>query len=162
MWHIQTLRSIISSGIFGKLIGNIIYAWSVYLKGAVYVTSFMPIQIAISVILGVIFLGDTLHIGSIIGATIISIGLYAVLWGKATEEIEEDVGFLGSPSTENAPLLQSYTTQTFEKYIYLSSRSQLSFCLTLDLQFSSTIRCLSIDLVLGHVPCTLHIFNVLI
>lgn len=56
---------------------------------------------------------------SIIGATIISIGLYAVLWGKAAEEIEEDIGSLESPSTGNAhaPLLQSYRTQTFEKKI---------------------------------------------
>ncbi|CAL5186174.1 unnamed protein product [Lathyrus oleraceus] len=112
-----SLISIVSSGIFGKLIGNLIYAWSVHLKGAVYVTSFMPLQIAISGILGVIFLGDTLHIGSIIGAIIISIGFYGVLWGKATEEIEEDVGSLDSLSTENAPLLQSYTTQSFEKKI---------------------------------------------
>jgi hypothetical protein len=52
---------------------------------------------------------------SIIGAIIISIGLYAVLWGKATEEIEEDVGSLESPSIENAPLLQSYRAETFEK-----------------------------------------------
>ncbi|KAK2365643.1 WAT1-related protein [Trifolium repens] len=103
-----SLISIVSSGIFGKLIGNIIYAWSVHLKGAVYVTSFMPFQIVISVGLGVIFLGDSLHIGSIIGATIISIGLYGVLWGKATEEIEEDVGSLESSFIENAPLLQSF------------------------------------------------------
>jgi len=51
---------------------------------------------------------------SIIGAIIITIGLYAVLWGKATEEIEEDVGGLESPSIENAPLLQSSGTQIFE------------------------------------------------
>jgi len=54
---------------------------------------------------------------SIIGAIIISIGLYAVLWGKATEEIEEDVDSLQTPSTENAPLLQSYRTETLEKKI---------------------------------------------
>jgi len=51
---------------------------------------------------------------SIIGATIISIGLYGVLWGKATEEIEDDVGCLESPSNENAPLLQSSRTHTFD------------------------------------------------
>ncbi|CAK8533699.1 unnamed protein product [Lathyrus sativus] len=112
-----SLVSIVSSGIFGKLIGNIVYAWLIHLKGAVYVTSFKPLQIVISVVLGVIFLGDSLYVGSIIGATIISIGLYGVLWGKATEEIEKDVGSMESPSIENAPLLQSYTTQTFEKKI---------------------------------------------
>jgi len=47
----------------GKLIGNIVYAWSMRLKGAVYVTSFKPLQIVISVALSVIFLGDTLHVG---------------------------------------------------------------------------------------------------
>jgi hypothetical protein len=52
---------------------------------------------------------------SIIGATIISIGLYGVLWGKAKEELEEDVGSLESPY---APLLKSYRTdQTFENKI---------------------------------------------
>jgi hypothetical protein len=51
---------------------------------------------------------------SIIGATIISIGLYGVLWGKATEEIEEDVGSLESSFIENAPLLQSNRIVTFE------------------------------------------------
>ncbi|CAI8594450.1 unnamed protein product [Vicia faba] len=107
-----SLISILSSGIFGKFIGNIVSAWSIHLKGAVYVTSFKPLQIVISVALGVIFLGDSLYVGSIIGATIISIGLYGVLWGKATEEIEEDIGSLESPSTENAhaPLLQNYRT----------------------------------------------------
>ncbi|XP_045812415.1 WAT1-related protein At3g28050-like isoform X2 [Trifolium pratense] len=111
-----SLISIVSSGIFGKLIGNTITVWSVHLKGAVYVTSFIPFQIVISVAMSVMFLGDTLHLGSIIGATIISIGLYGVLWGKATEEIEKDVGTLESPSTENAPLLQSYriVDKTFE------------------------------------------------
>ena len=52
---------------------------------------------------------------SIIGAIIISIGLYAVMWGKSREETEEDVGSLESPSTYNAPLLQSCRTdETFE------------------------------------------------
>ncbi|KEH24885.1 putative EamA domain-containing protein [Medicago truncatula] len=110
-----SLISIVSSGIFGKFISSTAIAWSLNMKGAVYVTSFKPLQIVISVGLGVIFLGDILHIGSIIGATIITIGLYAVLWGKATEKIEEDVGSLESPSIENAPLLQSYRTETFEK-----------------------------------------------
>jgi hypothetical protein len=50
-------------GIFGKLIGNTITVWSVHLKGAVYVTSFRPLQIVISVAMSVMFLGDTLHLG---------------------------------------------------------------------------------------------------
>lgn len=51
---------------------------------------------------------------SIIGATIISIGFYTVMWGKATELKEEeeggDAGSQESLTTENVPLLQSYKT----------------------------------------------------
>jgi len=36
------------------------------------------------------------------------------MWGKSREEIEEDVGSLESPSTDNAPLLQSCRIETFE------------------------------------------------
>jgi len=50
-------------GIFGKFISSTAIAWSLNMKGAVYVTSFKPLQIVISVGLGVIFLGDILHIG---------------------------------------------------------------------------------------------------
>jgi len=51
---------------------------------------------------------------SIIGAIIVSIGLYAVMWGKSREEIEEDVGSLESLSTDIAPLLQSCRIENFE------------------------------------------------
>lgn len=54
---------------------------------------------------------------SVVGATIVSIGLYAVLWGKAKEEIEEDVGSQESPTIENVPLLQSHRTETSEKNV---------------------------------------------
>jgi len=40
-----------------------------------------------------------------------------VLWGKATEEIEEVVGSPESPTTENVPLLQSQNTETSEKNV---------------------------------------------
>nr|GEY27547.1 putative EamA domain, WAT1-related protein [Tanacetum cinerariifolium] len=45
-----------------------------------------PLTIVIAVILGVLFLGDSLHLGSVIGGTIITIGFYGVVWGKAEEE----------------------------------------------------------------------------
>ena len=43
--------------------GSVIYAWALGLKGAVYVTSFKPLQIVIAVWMGVMFLGDTLYLG---------------------------------------------------------------------------------------------------
>lgn len=55
---------------------------------------------------------------SIVGAAIVSVGLYTVLWGKAKEETEEYVCNLESPTTENVPLLHSYKTEISEKKIY--------------------------------------------
>jgi len=47
-----------------------------------------------------------------IGATVTSIGFYTVMWGKATEEIEEDVGSLESPTTENVPIFQIHVIES--------------------------------------------------
>ncbi|KAE9620052.1 hypothetical protein Lal_00040379 [Lupinus albus] len=120
-WKIRldiSLISIVCTGIFNKFLSSTIYAWGVKLKGPVYVAMFKPLSIIIAVIMGVMFLGDILHIGSIIGATIISIGFYTVMWGKGKEEKEEDVNSLQeSLSTENVPLLQSYENVNSKKKI---------------------------------------------
>ncbi|XP_061364819.1 WAT1-related protein At3g28050-like [Gastrolobium bilobum] len=112
------LVSIVCSGIFGSFLNNAVHTWVLRIKGPVYVAMFKPLSIAIAVALGVIFLGDTLNLGSLIGATIISIGFYTVMWGKATEEADEDVPGQESPTTENVPLLQSYQTDRAENKMH--------------------------------------------
>lgn len=42
---------------------NSVYCWMLHLKGPVYVTSFKPLNVVIAVAMGVMFLGDTLHLG---------------------------------------------------------------------------------------------------
>ncbi|KAI8533752.1 hypothetical protein RHMOL_Rhmol10G0033600 [Rhododendron molle] len=50
---------------------------------------------------------------SIVGAAIISVGFYTVMWGKAKEEVDEsgDIGDPESASNPKVPLLQNYLTQ---------------------------------------------------
>ncbi|KAF8407949.1 hypothetical protein HHK36_007089 [Tetracentron sinense] len=103
------LISIIYSGVFVCLLGTVIHTWSLRLKGPVYVAMFKPLSIVIAVVMGVMFLSDTLYLGSVVGAIIISLGFYAVMWGKAKEEnMGEDCG-VGSleSSTQKVSLLQS-------------------------------------------------------
>ncbi|CAI8594448.1 unnamed protein product [Vicia faba] len=100
--------SIICTGIFGKFLSTAVYAWAIHLKGPVYATMFKPLSIVIAVVMGIVFLGDALHIGSLIGATVISIGFYAVMWGKAAEENEDGFGSQESATIDSVPLLQSY------------------------------------------------------
>ncbi|KAF2308576.1 hypothetical protein GH714_010876 [Hevea brasiliensis] len=100
----------IVQGLFGSCLNNTVHTWALHLKGPVFVAMFKPLSIAIAVAMGAMFLGDTLHLGSLIGAMIISTGFYTVMWGKAKEELSEDYGVstLESPPAQKVPLLQSY------------------------------------------------------
>ncbi|GMJ08693.1 hypothetical protein HRI_004538500 [Hibiscus trionum] len=120
-WRIGSniaLASVVCSGIFSSCLCNIAHSWALRLKGPVYVAMFEPFSIAVAFVLGIIFLADTPYLGSLIGATTISIGFYMVMWGKAKEATPEDKGngssngtTIGSPSSHKVPLLQSYKTE---------------------------------------------------
>lgn len=103
------LASILCSGLLGSCLNLTVHTWALRTKGPVYVAMFKPLSIAIAVAMGVMFLGDTLHLGSLIGAAIISIGFYTLMWGKSKEEMSEDcgVGDLESPPSQKVPLLRN-------------------------------------------------------
>ncbi|KAG5527302.1 hypothetical protein RHGRI_028260 [Rhododendron griersonianum] len=115
-WRIKAdigLVSIICSGIFGSFLDNAVNTWVLKVKGPLYVAMFKPLSIVIAVVMGVLFLGDTLYLGSIVGAAIISVGFYTVMWGKAKEDVDEsgEIGDPESASNPKVPLLQKYLTQ---------------------------------------------------
>ncbi|KAK4477398.1 hypothetical protein RD792_016619 [Penstemon davidsonii] len=104
------LLSILYSGIMGSGFGIMVHTWGLHVKGPVYVALFRPLSIAIAAILGVIFLGDNLYLGSVIGSLIISFGFYTVIWGKSNEGKNDDVsnGYnIESPNDAVVPLLKS-------------------------------------------------------
>ncbi|XP_024182765.1 WAT1-related protein At4g15540 isoform X3 [Rosa chinensis] len=90
------LLAILYSGAFGSSLNILVHMWGVNVKGPVYVSSFKPLSIAIAAASGVIFLGDDLHLGIVVGAVMLSIGLFAVLWGKAKEEEMSEDSCFGS------------------------------------------------------------------
>ncbi|KAL3624212.1 hypothetical protein CASFOL_033028 [Castilleja foliolosa] len=132
-WRIRpniALVSILCSGVFGCCINNAVHTWALHLRGPVYVAMFKPLSIAIAAAMGVIILGDTLYLGrngiegainkilGIIGAAIIAIGFYTVMWGKAKEELgdfEVDHTDLESSTSQKYPLLQSYKSEEVQK-----------------------------------------------
>ncbi|XP_052625419.1 WAT1-related protein At3g28050 isoform X1 [Lactuca sativa] len=109
-WKIKPdipLASILCSGVLGKCISNSVDTWVLCLKGPLFVAMFKPLSIVIAFTLGVMFLGDDLYLGSVIGAMIISIGFYTVMWGKSKEDlVKDEVINLESSSTPRSPLLQ--------------------------------------------------------
>lgn len=85
--------------------------WCLKKKGPVFVAMFNPLSIVIASTMGVIFLGDSLHLGSAIGAVIVAGGFYTVMWGQAKQKKMETNILDGAdePGSSNptTPLLSS-------------------------------------------------------
>ncbi|GMI78403.1 Usually multiple acids move in and out Transporters 17 [Hibiscus trionum] len=97
-----TYSGIICSGIAYYVQGVVIRK-----RGPVFVTSFSPLCMIITAILGAIILAEKIHLGSILGAIIIVTGLYTVVWGKSKDgkysETDEKANALQElPITGNA------------------------------------------------------------
>ncbi|XXG60903.1 hypothetical protein AAC387_Pa04g2698 [Persea americana] len=63
-------------------------------RGPVFVTAFNPLCMVIVAVLGSVILAEEISLGRVLGAIIIVVGLYCVVWGKSKEALEP------SPSTE--------------------------------------------------------------
>ncbi|KAL2339676.1 hypothetical protein Fmac_007616 [Flemingia macrophylla] len=102
------LIAITCSAIFVLSFSGVIHTWAMGKRGPVYISMFKPLEIIFAIILGITFLGDSLYVGSVIGAAIVVIGVYAVIWGKSQETLEEDCTAYSSESyATEAPLLQN-------------------------------------------------------
>ncbi|KAL0305045.1 UNVERIFIED_CONTAM: WAT1-related protein, partial [Sesamum angustifolium] len=77
--------------------------WCLWRTGPLFVSLFKPMTIVITVAIGVIFMKDDLYLGSLVGALVLVIGFYGVMWGKAKEG-----GLYKGKESSNieAPLLQ--------------------------------------------------------
>ncbi|KOM41450.1 hypothetical protein LR48_Vigan04g164800 [Vigna angularis] len=82
------LLAVLYSGVMGSAFQVGIISWCLHKTGPVFVSMFKPLGILISVVLGVFFLGDAFYLGSLVGAIVIVVGFYSVLWGKA-EDIKD-------------------------------------------------------------------------
>ncbi|XP_016172185.1 WAT1-related protein At1g44800-like [Arachis ipaensis] len=56
-------------------------------RGPVFVTSFIPLIMIITAVLGTIVLAEQIHLGSVIGAIVIVCGLYTVVWEKSKDNV---------------------------------------------------------------------------
>ncbi|XP_022152014.1 WAT1-related protein At5g07050-like [Momordica charantia] len=61
-------------------------------RGPVFVTAFSPLMMVIVAFMGSLILAEKIYVGGIIGAVLIVIGLYSVLWGKYKESKEKKEG----------------------------------------------------------------------
>ncbi|KAA8529537.1 hypothetical protein F0562_033664 [Nyssa sinensis] len=104
------LVTIVYSAILVVSLRSVVQIWALHKKGPVYVTMFKPLEMVIAVVMGITFLGDTLYIGSVIGAATIALGFYSVMWGKAKEEktiVDNEMCGGSDSSSHEVPLLRN-------------------------------------------------------
>ncbi|XP_042480411.1 WAT1-related protein At1g68170-like [Macadamia integrifolia] len=83
-WNIRLL-SVAYTGMLATGMMYALIAWGVSAKGPLFVSIFNPLMLLMVAIMGSLFLAERLHVGTLVGAVLIVVGLYAVLWGKRKE-----------------------------------------------------------------------------
>lgn len=58
-------------------------------RGPVFVTAFQPLGMIITVVMGSTILKEEIALGSLIGAAIIVVGLYSLIWGKSKDHLDD-------------------------------------------------------------------------
>ncbi|KAL1188581.1 WAT1-related protein [Cardamine amara subsp. amara] len=105
------LICIVATGMVNST-GYVVESWTVRHKGPFFLAMFRPLSILTAIVLGAVFLGDSLYLGSVIGGTLISIGFYTVMWGKAKEEKADTETYAASSShSKRVPLLMNHAAE---------------------------------------------------
>ncbi|WCJ39091.1 nodulin MtN21 /EamA-like transporter family protein [Euphorbia peplus] len=81
-----TLIAPIYSGIMVFGVTTYVETLVVRIRGPVFATAFRPFVTVIVAVMGFLILGEALSLGRIIGAVMIIVGLYAILWAKEYEK----------------------------------------------------------------------------
>ncbi|PHT54346.1 WAT1-related protein [Capsicum baccatum] len=76
-------------GIVTSGIGYYMSGLIMNVKGPVFVTSFNPLNMIIVAILGSFILSEQLNLGRVVGAAVIVVGLYLVIWGAGKDPKSE-------------------------------------------------------------------------
>ncbi|KAF8015253.1 hypothetical protein BT93_H0913 [Corymbia citriodora subsp. variegata] len=79
------LFSIFYAGVVASGIAFAVQIWCIDKGGPVFVAVYQPVQTLVVAIMASVALGEEFYLGGIIGAVLIIVGLYLVLWGKNEE-----------------------------------------------------------------------------
>ncbi|XP_021857943.1 WAT1-related protein At3g18200 [Spinacia oleracea] len=81
----EEVLTILYAGIVASGLVISLQTWCIHKGGPVCVAVFQPVQTILVAIMAALFLGDQLYSGGILGAVVITVGLYMVIWGKSNE-----------------------------------------------------------------------------
>ncbi|KAF1871291.1 hypothetical protein Lal_00020083 [Lupinus albus] len=106
--HNMELILIVLTALFGGVVRPNVQYWFTRMKDQFYVPLFKPFGIAFATTFSVCFFPNTLHYGSVIGATILGMGYYTVMYGqiKGDEHEERSCDESSDSLDKKIPLLQ--------------------------------------------------------
>jgi drug/metabolite transporter (DMT)-like permease len=67
-------------------LSHYLQAWCMELKGPVFLAMTNPLCFVFTIFSSSFFLGEIVHLGSVLGGALLVAGLYSVHWGKLKEE----------------------------------------------------------------------------
>lgn len=97
-WNLQ-LITIVYSGALATAATFCLIAWAISKKGPTYPSMFNPIALILVAITEALFLGEDITVGSLVGMSLIIVGLYSFLWAK-----NKETRILASPNVVAAAL----------------------------------------------------------
>ncbi|KAM0905559.1 hypothetical protein ACQ4PT_017307 [Festuca glaucescens] len=80
-WDLQLL-TVVYSGVFNTAVTFCLISWAVARRGLTYPSMFNSVALIFTMILDSVLLGTDVSVGSLLGAILIIVGLYAFLWGE--------------------------------------------------------------------------------
>ncbi|KAK4795106.1 hypothetical protein SAY86_013100 [Trapa natans] len=91
VWRIgldSKLLTVVYAGVVCSGIAYYLQGVVIRERGPVFMSAFYPLSMITTAVLGAIVLAEKVHLGSIIGAIFIVIGLYMVVWGKSKDRVK--------------------------------------------------------------------------
>ncbi|PUZ73640.1 hypothetical protein GQ55_1G003600 [Panicum hallii var. hallii] len=83
-WDLQ-LVAVVYSGVFNTGVSFCLISWAIARRGPIYPSMFNSLSLVATTVLDSLLLGTGVSVGSMLGALLIVVGLYAFLWGKGRE-----------------------------------------------------------------------------
>ncbi|CAN6165956.1 unnamed protein product [Urochloa humidicola] len=80
-----SLLSILYTGFVVAGVSYYLQVWCMEMKGPVFLAIWFPLCFVLTMFCSSFFLGEVIHVGSIVGGILLTAGLYSVLWAKSKE-----------------------------------------------------------------------------
>ncbi|KAG4202657.1 hypothetical protein ERO13_A05G350600v2 [Gossypium hirsutum] len=128
VWSIHLdakLLAAVYSGVICSGIAYYVQGMVMKTRGPVFVTAFSPLSMVVIAIFSSFILSEILYLGRVIGAIVIVVGLYLVLWGKSKDQrsSNQDIQMEGSNDLKMIPAIDETTKVSNQELVVLDLTS---------------------------------------